>query len=128
METISGCRLLKVYLKAKIYIYVNSPTQMCPNKIIKIFLIEDFSICHRCQRHQWCTFSHEYLPEFSKKIKMAIMAYSVTWGKLIHEKNQKSKISCPRGVPRGDAQDARASPLPPCASPPPAMCIPPSPG
>jgi hypothetical protein len=32
-----------------------------------------------------------------------------------------------RGVPRGDAQDARASPLPPCASPPPAMCIPPPP-
>jgi hypothetical protein len=31
------------------------------------------------------------------------------------------------GVPRGDAQDARASPLPPCASPPLAMCIPPLP-
>jgi hypothetical protein len=31
-----------------------------------------------------------------------------------------------RGVPRGDAQDARASPLPPlCIPPPPAMCIPP---
>jgi hypothetical protein len=31
-----------VNLKAKIYIYVNSTTQRCPNKIIKIFLIEDF--------------------------------------------------------------------------------------
>jgi hypothetical protein len=40
--TISGCRHLKVNLKAKIYIYVNSSTHMCPNKIIKIFLIEDF--------------------------------------------------------------------------------------
>jgi hypothetical protein len=39
---ISGCRLLKENLKAKIYIYVNSTTQRCPNKIIKIFLIEDF--------------------------------------------------------------------------------------
>jgi hypothetical protein len=30
-----------------------------------------------------------------------------------------------RGVPRGDAQDARASPLPPLCIPPLAMCIPP---
>jgi hypothetical protein len=42
MGTISGCRHLKVNLKAKIYIDVNSTTQRCPNKIIKIFLIEDF--------------------------------------------------------------------------------------
>jgi len=28
--------------KAKIYIYVNSTTQRCPNKIIKIFLLEGF--------------------------------------------------------------------------------------
>jgi len=34
MATISGCRHLKVNLKAKIYIYVNSTTQRCPNKII----------------------------------------------------------------------------------------------
>jgi hypothetical protein len=31
-----------VNLKAKIYIYVNSTIQRWPNKIIKIFLIEDF--------------------------------------------------------------------------------------
>jgi hypothetical protein len=42
MITISGCTLLKVNLKAKVYIYVNSTTQRCPNKIIKIFLLEDF--------------------------------------------------------------------------------------
>ncbi len=42
METISGWRLLKVNLKAKLYIYVNSTTQRFPNKIIKIFLIEEF--------------------------------------------------------------------------------------
>jgi hypothetical protein len=29
-------------MKAKIYIYVNSTTQRCPNKIIKIFLLEGF--------------------------------------------------------------------------------------
>jgi hypothetical protein len=42
MATISGCRHLKVNLKAKIFIYVNSTTQRCPKKIIKNFLIEDF--------------------------------------------------------------------------------------
>jgi hypothetical protein len=42
MGKILGCKLLKENLKAKIYIYVNSTTQRCPNKIIKIFLIEDF--------------------------------------------------------------------------------------
>ncbi len=35
--TISGCRHLKVNLKTKIYIYVNSTTQRCLNKIIQIF-------------------------------------------------------------------------------------------
>ena len=40
--TISGCRHLKVNLKAKIDIYVSSTIQRWPNKIIKIFLIEDF--------------------------------------------------------------------------------------
>jgi hypothetical protein len=33
-------------------------------------MIEDFSICHRC------TLSCEYLREFSKKIKKALMGYS----------------------------------------------------
>jgi hypothetical protein len=42
MGTISGCRFLKVNLKAKICIYVNSTIQSYPNKIVKIFLIEDF--------------------------------------------------------------------------------------
>jgi hypothetical protein len=42
MGLISGCRYLKVNLKAEMDIYVNSTIQRCPNKIIKIFLIEDF--------------------------------------------------------------------------------------
>jgi hypothetical protein len=41
MGIISSCRHLKVDLKAKIYLYVNSTTQRCPNKTIKIFLIGD---------------------------------------------------------------------------------------
>ncbi len=40
---------------------------------------------------------------------------------------KKTKKPTGSGVPRGDAQDARASPLPPLCIPPPAMCIPPSP-
>ncbi len=43
------------------------------------------------------TLSCEYLREFAKKFKTAVMVYSGAWGKLIQEKNQKSKISqhCP---------------------------------
>jgi hypothetical protein len=42
MATRSGWRHLKVNLKAKIYTYVHSTTQQCPNNIIKIFLLEGF--------------------------------------------------------------------------------------
>ncbi len=54
-----------------------------PTKLLKCFWLKIFFICHRCQRHQWSTLSCDYLREI--------------WGKLIHEKNQKSKISwhCP---------------------------------
>ncbi len=95
--TISGCRHLKVNLKAKVYIYVNSTTQRCKNKLLKFFCLKIFSICHRCQRHRWCTLSREYLSEFSKKFEMVVLVYSDASGKLIHEKNQKLKISwhCP---------------------------------
>ncbi len=33
------------------------------------------------------------ISEFSKKFETALMVYSGTWGKLIHEKNQKQKNS-----------------------------------
>jgi hypothetical protein len=42
LATISGCRHLKVNLKAKTYVYDYSTTQRCPKKIIKIFLLEGF--------------------------------------------------------------------------------------
>jgi hypothetical protein len=46
METMSDCLHLKVNFEEKIslflYLYVNSTTKRCPNKIIKTFLIEDF--------------------------------------------------------------------------------------
>jgi hypothetical protein len=49
MGTISDCLHPKVNLKEKVYQYVNITSQSCPNKILKTFLIEDFSICHRCR-------------------------------------------------------------------------------
>ncbi len=42
MGLVSGCKNLKVNLKAKIYMYANSTIQRCPNKIFNIFLIADF--------------------------------------------------------------------------------------
>ncbi len=87
----------KVNLMAKIYIYVSSTTQRWPNKIIKIFWLKIFSICHRCRWHRWQTLSCEYLRKFLKKFETFLIGYSGAGGKLIHEKNQKQKISwhCP---------------------------------
>ncbi len=53
-------------------------------KLRKFFWLKIFSICHWCQRHRWCTLSWEYDRKWA-------------WEKLIHEKNQKQKISwhCP---------------------------------
>jgi hypothetical protein len=74
---ISDCLHLKQNLK-NCYLYVNSTSQRCPNKIIKTFWIQDFF----------------HLPPVLKVVhlelqifKMALMRYSVAWGKLIHEKN-----------------------------------------
>jgi len=66
-------------------------------KLIKFFRLKIFSICHRCRWHRWQTLSCKYLGEFSKKIETVLMEYSGAGGKLIHEKNQKQKISwhCP---------------------------------
>jgi hypothetical protein len=35
----------------------------------------------------------EYLREFSKKFEMTLLFFSGAWGKVIHEKNLKQKIS-----------------------------------
>ncbi len=93
MGTIIKLLITSNELKEKIYIYVNSTTQSCPDKIIKFFWLKIFSICHLCQRHRWCTLSCEYLREFSKNLQMALMVYSGAWGKLIPEKT-RSRKSC----------------------------------
>jgi hypothetical protein len=97
MGLISGCRYLKVNLKAKMFICVNSTIQRCPIKSIKIFLIEDFSRLPPVS----LTLSCEYLREFSKKFETVLMGYSWAGGKLIDEKNPKRKISwhCPLKLP-----------------------------
>ncbi len=81
-------------------VYVSSTTQRWPNKVIKIFRLKIFSICQRCRWHRWQTLSCEYLREFSKKFETVLTEYSGAGGKLIHEKNQKQKISwhCPFNV------------------------------
>jgi hypothetical protein len=92
MGTISGCRYFKVNLKAKLYVYVNSTIQRCPNKIIKTFLIEDFF-----HLPPVVNIELRISTRIFEKFETALMVYSGAWGKLIHEKNQKSKISwrCP---------------------------------
>ncbi len=56
-----------------------------------------WQICHRCRWYQRCTLGCEYLRECSNKFETVLMGYSGAGGKLIHEKNQKQKISwhCP---------------------------------
>jgi hypothetical protein len=75
MGLISGCRYIKVNLKAKMYICVNSTIQRCPNKIIKIFLIEDFLIFS----FFLSTLSCEYLRIF-KKIRNGPNGILWGWG------------------------------------------------
>ncbi len=53
-----------------------------------------WQICHRCRWHRWCNLTCEYLCEFSKKFEMNLMLFPGAWGKVIHEKNLKQKISC----------------------------------
>ncbi len=98
MRLISGWGYLTVNLKAKIYIYVNSTIQRCSDKIIKIFLIEDFfhlppvsatPVANTATR--WSTLSCEYLRNFWKKFEMVLMEYSGAGGKLIHKKTRSKK-------------------------------------
>jgi hypothetical protein len=64
MGIISDCWQLKLNLKEIFFLYADSTTQRCKGvqKIQwKLFCLKIFSICHRCQRHRWCTLSCEYL-------------------------------------------------------------------
>jgi hypothetical protein len=60
-------------------------------KYLKLFLLKIFSICHKTTPvvHIELRIS----PRMFKKIKTVLMKFSWAWGKPIHEKNLKSKIS-----------------------------------
>jgi hypothetical protein len=93
MATISGCRHLKVNLKAKIYIYVNSTTQRCPNKIIKIFLLEGFFHLPPVSLTPVANLELRISPQIFEKFRNGPDGIIRGLGKLIQEKNQKQKIS-----------------------------------
>jgi hypothetical protein len=73
----------------------------------EIFCLWFFSwiICRRYHWYRWqfatgvidtggkCTLTCEDLREFSKKFEMILLLLSGAWGKVIHEKNLKQKIS-----------------------------------
>jgi hypothetical protein len=75
------------------YICVNSTIQRCPNKIIKIFLIEDFShlppVSTTLVVNLWLRIS----PRIFEKIRNGFNGNSGAEGQLIDEKNHKRKIS-----------------------------------
>jgi hypothetical protein len=96
MGIISGCRYLKVNLKAKKYICVTSTIQRCPNKIIKIFLIEDFF-----HLPPVVNLDLRISPRIFKKIETVQMGYSGAGGKLIDEKTRSKKS--PDTVPLRDS-------------------------
>ncbi len=50
-----------------------------------------WQICRRCRWYRWCTFTCEYLREFSTKFETVLMGYSGAGGKLIHEKTRSKK-------------------------------------
>ncbi len=61
-------------------------------KKLKLFWFQIFLIRHRCQRHQWCTLSCEYLREFSKKFETAwIVSVGVLGGNWFMKKTWSRK-------------------------------------
>jgi hypothetical protein len=92
MGTKSDCLHLKVNLKEKVYLHVNSTTQRCLNKISKTFLIEDF---FRFPPVSTIPVMQLELQMSLRLFETALLGYSGTWDweRLNHEKNLKSKIS-----------------------------------
>ncbi len=98
MRSVSNFLHLKVNWKKKMYLYVNSTTQSCPSKIFNSFLIEDFfPNAIGVTDSGGAPLAANISTNFRKKFETALVGYSEASGKLIHEKNLKSKISwhCP---------------------------------
>ena len=93
MATISGCRQLKVNLKAKIYLYVNSTTQRCPNKIIKIFLLESFFHLVPVSLTPVANLELRTSPRIFEKIRNGLNGILWSWGETDYMKKTRSKKS-----------------------------------
>jgi hypothetical protein len=91
MELISGCRYLKLNLKAKNHIYINSTIQRFPTKLLQFFWLKIFFICHWCQRHHWSTLSCEYLCKFFEKIRNGPTGILWGWGETDSWKKPEAK-------------------------------------
>ncbi len=82
MGTISDCLHCKVNLKKNFFLFNNSTTQRCPNKIIKSFLIEDFFHLPLVSRtpvellELWIS-----LQIFEKILNGPLLVYLGAWGK-----------------------------------------------
>ncbi len=94
METIPGCTLPKVNLKAKIYIYVNYPKVSKQNntKFSDLRLFPFATCVNDTDGEPWAS---NISANFRKKIEMAVMVYSGAWENLIQEKIQKSRGTFP---------------------------------
>jgi hypothetical protein len=69
----------------------------CPNKIIKTFLIEDFFICHPCQRHLVVHFELPISPRICEKIWKDLNRILRALGETDSCKNKKSLDTVPLG-------------------------------
>ncbi len=69
-----------------------------------------WQICHLWHWYRWCTFTCEYLREFLINFEMTLMLFLWAWGKMIHEKNPRKKISwhCPLNLTQSFRSEAEA--------------------
>ncbi len=74
-----------------------TPVANLPVSLIPVANLPPVSLIPAAIWYRWCTLTCEYLREFSKKFEMTLLLFSGAWGKVIHEKNLKQKISwhCP---------------------------------
>jgi hypothetical protein len=74
------------------YLYAKSTTQRCPKEIKKNFLIEDFFHFPPASTTPVANLELRISPRMLEKIRNDPKGLGA-WGKQIHDKNQKQKIS-----------------------------------
>ncbi len=93
MGTISDCWHLKVNMKEKKVIYVNSTSQRCPKNNENFSDWRFFPFATGVNHTVGAPWAENISANFLNKFETALMVYFGARGKLIHEKNLKSKIS-----------------------------------